>query len=91
MIAREEGQGMGNNGTSFSVIVGGGSDRLIQASQGQLRPVAAQGRGAQRAGPIKQQRWVPPDGWGDDLDDVVIKESNARQRRQNQEDNQIGS
>jgi hypothetical protein len=31
----EEGERMGNDGTSFAVIVGGSGNGLIQASQGQ--------------------------------------------------------
>ncbi len=33
-MACEEGEGMGNDGTSFAVVVGGGGDGSIQAAQG---------------------------------------------------------
>jgi hypothetical protein len=62
--ACEEGEGMGNNGASFAVVVGGSSEGLIQAAQGRWRSIAMQDCGVQQAGLIKQQQraWAPPDG-----------------------------
>jgi hypothetical protein len=37
---------MGNDATSFAIIVSSTSNGLIQASQGQQRLIATQGRGA---------------------------------------------
>jgi hypothetical protein len=81
---------MGNNGTSFTVVIGGGGDGLIQAAQGQWRSIASQGCGVQWARPIERQQRVPPDEWGDNLDGNAIAESNARWRWQNQNNDQIG-
>jgi hypothetical protein len=62
---------MGNDAKLFAIIGGGGGGNVsIQAAQGQRRSITARGRGAQRAGLIKQQRQTPPDGQGDDLDGV---------------------
>ncbi len=87
MVACEEGEGMGNNTMSFAVIVIGGGDGSIQAAQGQLRLITAQGPGARRAGLIEQQQWVPPDGQGDNSDSIAIMENNAHQRQWDQEYN----
>jgi hypothetical protein len=38
--ACEEGEGMGNDATSFAIIVIGGGNGLIQAVQGQWRLIA---------------------------------------------------
>jgi hypothetical protein len=45
--ASEEGEDMGNNGTSFTIVLGVGGKGLIQATQGQWQSVAAQQRGVQ--------------------------------------------
>jgi hypothetical protein len=69
---------MDNKARSFAVVVLGGSNKSIQAAQGQRQLIAVQGCGAQRAGPIKQKQWAPPDGQGFDSDGLLIMENNAR-------------
>jgi hypothetical protein len=81
--ACEEGEGRGNDGTSFAIVIGGGSNGSIQAAQGQWWLIAMQGRGVQRAGLIKHQQQVPPDGWGDNLDGAAIVKSNVHWQRWN--------
>jgi hypothetical protein len=71
---------MGNNGTSFAIIVDGNRNGSIQAAQGWWRSIAVQGRGARWAGPIQQQQQALPDGWGDNLDGIAIADSNAHWR-----------
>jgi hypothetical protein len=89
-MACEKGEGMGNNATSFAVIVGGRGNGSIQAAQGQRRSITARGRGAQRAGPIELRRRAPPHGRGDDSDGIAIAENNAHRRRRDREDDRIG-
>ncbi len=81
---------MGINATSFTVIIVGGGDRLIQAAQGQQQSIATQSCGAQQAGLMEQQKWAPPDGRGDDSDGIAIAENNVDQRLGDREDNQVG-
>jgi hypothetical protein len=83
------GEGMGNDAMSFAVIVSGSGDGLIQAARVQRQLIAAQGCGAQRAGLIKQQQLVLPDGWRDNLDSIAIAENNPRWRRQDRDNNRI--
>jgi hypothetical protein len=90
MTAYDKGEdGNQCNIISRQIVVGGG-DGSIQASQGRWRPISVQGRGAQKAGLIKQQQQAPPDEWGDDLDGVMITENKAHWRQGDWEDNQIG-
>jgi hypothetical protein len=77
-MACEEGEGMGNDATSFAVIVLSGSNRSIQAAQAQRWSITMQGCGAQRARLIEQQQWAPLDGQGDNLVGVRFAENNAR-------------
>jgi hypothetical protein len=53
--------------------------------------IAAQGCGVQWAGLIKQQQRVPSDGQGDNSDGIAITENNVHQRRQDRDNNRIGS
>ncbi len=87
--ACEEGEEMDNDATSFDIVIGGGGNGSIQAAQGRQQSIAAQGCGAQQAGPIERQQRAPLDGWGDNLDSGAITENNACWWRRDQEDNQI--
>jgi hypothetical protein len=60
--ACEEGEGMGNNAMSFAGIICSGSNRSIQAAQGQQRSIAMQGYGVRWAGPIERRRQALLDG-----------------------------
>ncbi len=46
-MACEEGERMGNNKTSFAIVIGSSGNGLIPAAQGQWRLITAQGSEAQ--------------------------------------------
>jgi hypothetical protein len=88
--ACEKGERMGNNATSFVIVVVGGSDGLIQAAQGQWWSFKKQGCGARWDGPIKQRQQAPPNGGGEDSDGITIAGNNTHQRLQDWDNDQIG-